>query len=95
MGKPATAGSLIRGRYFRRVTNNMIMSNTSGNINGLSVIVLLLSAFMLFCRKGILGKVGGLLMGMLALSSSLSPSVSDSQSLQQNPSQDVSRGMHI
>ena len=68
---------------------------TSGNINGLSVIGLLLSAYMLFGRTGILGKVGGLLMGMLALSSSLSPSVSDSQSMQQNPSQDVSRGMHI
>lgn len=68
---------------------------TSGNINGLSVIGLLLSAYMLFGRTGILGKVGGLLMGMLALSSSLSPSVSDSQTLQQNSSQDMSRGMHI
>lgn len=74
---------------------NFLGHVTSGNINGLSVVGLLLSAYMLFGRTGILGKVGGLLMGMLALSSSLSPSVSDSQSLQQNPSQDVSRGMHI
>lgn len=74
---------------------NFLGNVTSGNINGLSIVGLLLSAYMLFGRTGILGKVGGLLMGMLALSSSLSPSVSQSEPLQQNPSQDVSRGMHI
>jgi len=74
---------------------NFLGHVTSGHISGLSVIGMLLSAYMLFGRTGILGKVGGLLLGMLALSSSLSPSVSQSQPLQQSPSQDVSRGMHV
>lgn len=74
---------------------NFLGHVTSGHISGLSVVGMLLSAYMLFGRTGILGKVGGLLLGMLALSSSLSPSVSQSQPLQQSPSQDVSRGMHV
>jgi hypothetical protein len=64
---------------------NMLSSLTNGKVGGLGVVGLLASAYLIFGRTGILGKFGGLLMGMTLLSGIMRPSenVSAAQSVAQ------------
>lgn len=65
--------------------SNMLSSLTNGKVGGLGVVGLLASAYLIFGRTGILGKIGGLLMGMTLLSGIMRPSenVSAAQSVAQ------------
>jgi len=73
------------GSFFGGVSN-MLSSLTNGKVGGLGVVGLLASAYLIFGRTGILGKIGGLLMGMTLLSGIMRPSenVSADQSVVQN-----------
>lgn len=64
---------------------NMLSGLTGGKVGGLGVVGLLASAYLVFGRTGILGKIGGLLMGMTLLSGIMRPSenVSAAQSVAQ------------
>lgn len=64
---------------------NMLSNLTNGKVGGLGVVGLLASAYLIFGRTGILGKIGGLLMGMTLLSGIMRPSesVSAAQSVAQ------------
>lgn len=72
------------GSFFGGVSN-MLSSLTNGKVGGLGVVGLLASAYLIFGRTGILGKIGGLLMGMTLLSGIMRPSenVSAAQSVAQ------------
>ena len=72
------------------------LNNVSkGNVSGLGVAGLLLSAYMMFGRTGILGKIGGLLLGLLMVGANSAPTLNQAPAVQESQSQDVGRGMHI
>ena len=62
---------------------NMLSGLMSGKTSGLGIAGLVASAFLIFGRTGILGKAGGLLLGMMMLSGM------NRQAQSQNPAQDA------
>lgn len=81
-------GANMFGNFF----NNM----TSGNVSGLGIGTLILGAYMMFGRTGLLGKIGGALLAMMMIGSNSQQQ--SQQQLAQAPSQrqseEQSRGFH-
>ena len=74
-------GSNMFGNFF----NNL----ASGKVSGLGIGGLIAAAYMIFGRTGLLGKIGGLLMGMLLIGNN---SRSQTQNVAQNEAQQRAQG---
>ena len=62
-----------------------------GNMSGMSMLGLVASALLIFGRFGWLGKIGGLLMGMMLIGSNCSIGEARQQNLAQQPERDTAR----